>query len=474
MKRNHALKPLAGIVSAALLAACAAQQSQPPATGAEEGGRPAAAAASVSQGTVAAPAVREEPAPAGREEPPPEKLHAVVRPGTGVFLGTRGPAEAEPVAAAGDITLNFERADLQEVARVILGDLLGVNYVIDPEVSGTVSIQTSRPVSRDALLPMIESMFRVSGAAVIRQGDLYRVVPMAKAAGSRAPVQVGRQRLHAGAGYQVQVVPLRYIAASEMQKILEPFVGETGILRVDERRNLIILAGSSLDVRGWLDTVDLFDVDWLKGYSVGIFPLENADPKTVAGELGQILGEGVGDGGTIVRVEPMERLNALLVVTPQASYLTEVEQWIGRLDQAAVGPGARMHVYRVRNRKARELASILSEMISGGPSRRAEAPVRVAPGLTPVSLATAEGEVPETPPVDVPPPGGGAPEGDVGMLSGTDVRVVADEQNNSVLVMATAGEYLVVEQALKQLDVLPLQVLVEASIVEVTLEDELS
>lgn len=462
------LKPLAATIAAALLAACAAQQPQP---------APDRDISYYGSGATDSPAaVQAAPQPVIEAPAAPARRSPIIRKGTGMLVGNRG---AEPVQvsgpAEGDITLNFERADVQEVVGVIFGDLLGVNYVIDPEVSGTVSVQTSRPVSREALLPLVESMLRVNGAALMEDNGLYRVVPLSKAPQGAVKSRIGRQRLHAGPGYHVQVVPLQYIAATEMEKILEPFVGETGLMRVDERRNLLILSGSSQDIRSWLATIDIFDVNWLKGYSVGIFPLENADPKTVAGEMEQILGESLGEQGAMIRVEPIERLNALLVVTPQPRYLDEVQTWVTRLDRADAGPGSQLHVYRVRNRKAGDLAAILSDVFSGRRTQREPAAPRTAPGMTAVALTSApagEGEsaTPATPPA------GGTEGGDAGvtLLEGTDVRIVADEQNNAILVLATAAEYLVVEAALKKLDVLPLQVLVEASIVEVTLEDELS
>ncbi|RCX29924.1 type II secretion system secretin GspD [Thioalbus denitrificans] len=464
------LKPIAAALAAALLAACAAQQPQTgPERDAYYGGGEASAGSPVLAPATPRPVV-EAPAAPVRRSP-------IIRKGTGMLVGNRG---AEPVQATGpaegDITLNFERADVQEVVGVIFGDLLGVNYVIDPEVSGTVSVQTSRPVSREALLPLVESMLRVNGAALMEDNGLYRVVPLSKAPQGAVKSRIGRQRLHAGPGYHVQVVPLQYIAATEMEKILEPFVGETGLMRVDERRNVLILSGSSQDIRSWLATIDIFDVDWLKGYSVGIFPLENAAPKTIAGELEQIIGESVGEKGGVIRVEPIERLNALLVVTPQPRYLDEVQTWVTRLDRADTGPGSQLHVYRVRNRKAGDLAGILSEVFSGRRGQREPAAPRTAPGMTAVALASAPAGEGEPAAPATPPAAGGAGGGDAGvtLLEGTDVRIVADEQNNAVLVLATAAEYLVVEAALKKLDVLPLQVLVEASIVEVTLEDELS
>lgn len=425
--------------------------------------------------------------------------------GTGQFV-REAPSLRGDSLKEGEITLNFEETDLREVVKVVIGDLLKENYVIDSAVKGTISVQTSRPVSKEALLPLMENLLRMNGAAIVRGEGAYRIMPLAGAMRGASPTLDRRLP----PGFRVQVVPLRYIAVLEMQKILEPFVTDGGMLKVDERRNLLMLAGSSAELAGWLATVDTFDVDWLQGYSVGVFPLENADAKTVAGELQKIIGD---EADGMIRLEPIERLNALLVVTPQARYLEQMREWVDRLDRGGAGPGSRLYVYQVKNRKASELAGVIGEIFLGQKKASAE-PARLAPGLQPTRLASAQagatgglgsqsglssqptslaarnqpGLTQRTPSTGAYPASGGLgapaglgsstqtrPSGGEGptMIEGAGVRVVADEANNSILIFASAEDHRIVEQALKRLDVEPLQVLVEASIVEVTLENEL-
>ncbi|MEO1751946.1 type II secretion system secretin GspD [Thiofaba sp. EF100] len=435
----------------------------------------------------------EAPAPVLEDRPASPPPKDGVYKGTGQFV--RSPVTRVPDAGApgvGEVTLNFENTDVHEVVKVVIGDLLKQNYAIDPAVKGSISVQTSRPIRTEALLPLMENLLRMNGAALVRNGEGYRIVPLTGAMRGATPSMDRRLPT----GFRVQVVPLRYIAVQEMQKILEPFVSDGGLMKVDERRNLIILAGSSGELQGWLDTIDTFDVDWLKGYSVGIFPLENADAKTVAAELQKIIG---GEGkDSMIRLEPMERLNAILVVTPQPAYLDQMKTWVDRLDRAGGGPGSRLYVYQAKNRKASELADVLGELFFGRKRARTE-PVRLAPGLEPARLTTAQflqppglrdtarreilpspystpglsgaGQTPATSQQPLNPPGGG--ENALTVVEGAGVRVVADEANNSILVYASAEDYRVIEQALKRLDVEPQQVLVEASIIEVSLTDEL-
>ncbi len=425
-----------------------------------------------------------------------ETKRAMIYPGTGTFIGPGSPSRA-PVTETegGDITLNFENTDVREVAKVVLGDILKKNYVIDPNVKGAVSLQTSRPIRSADLLPMFETLLRINGAALIQKEGLYSIIPLKSAAPNALPPRLRDYRGRLKPGYGIEIVPLRYIAAGEMEKILEPFVGKEGFLKVDTRRNLLILGGTALELRSWLETVELFDVNWLQGQSVGIFPLEFADAKTIAGELGQILGEDAKVDG-IIRVEPLERLNALLVITQQPRYLKDMQAWIDRLDRAGERePGIRLYVYSVQNRKAADLEAVINGIFGGEQGAappKADEPPKLAPGLKPTTLestrptpsttTTPRAATPNTElnvlQVETPIRGGlsesvAATEGGLRLPEETRLRVVADEQNNALMVLATAAEYKIFEAAMRKLDVMPLQVLIEASIVEITLSGDL-
>ncbi len=434
--------------------------------------------AEVAASPVTAPAedVVASPPTGGTEMPPDTGVKEYVKYGSGQFV--RKSAKKSPVTfVAGEITLNFEKTDIQEVVKVIIGDLLHENYAIGPGVTGMVSLQTSRPVGREMLLPMLENLLRMNGAALVRESGLYRVNAVADAARGSFTPSVSKPR---PLGYQILVVPLRYVTASEVEKVLKSVVPEEGLLLVDDSRNLLMLAGSSQELSSWVAMIELFDVDWMRSYSVGLFPLENSSAKVVAQDLDKVLLKGHGSGlGKMVKIEPIERLNALLVISPQAKYLSQVKDWITRLDTVGSEPGRRLYVYQVKNRKAVELAGVVNDVFGGQSLQPKSAPVSALNAPAPASEGEAgEAGMPGATPQATasarrgsPPPS--AVEG-LALPEGADIRIVADAQNNAILVMATGAEYRIVEAALRKLDVLPLQVLVEASIMEVTLSDELS
>ncbi len=373
----------------------------------------------------------------------------------------------------GDVTLNFDGTDIREVVKVILGDLLGVNYVLDPAVQGAVSLQTGRPLRRDLLIPTLETLLRMNNAALVDNAGTYEIVPLSNAVSGRIVPQLGDSSRALPEGYSVQVVPLRYIGADEMSKILEPLAPEGSIVRVDNVRNLIILAGASPAMSNLLDTVQIFDVDWMAGLSVGFFTLEYAKASDVVTQLETLLGD---EGSTplkgLFRFIPVESANALLVVSPQDSYLQQMQTWIERLDlaEASGGVAQRLYVYRVRHGDAENLADVLSQLFSGdetaSASRRSVG--GVAPGLAQGSIGGDGAD------------GGGADTG-TAMRRATSttielsspVSIVADNTNNSLLVRSSPRDFKKILDALKQLDILPLQVLVEATIVEIRLTGNL-
>ena len=444
--------------------------------------------------TGAQDAERVAPAAPPRPRPPPAELY----PGTSTYVdGKAASRGAQAAAEDGQIRLNFKGADLSEVVKAILGDLLQANYVIDDKVKGTVNLETSRPMSRDALIPTLEAVLRTHGAALIQTGSLYRIVPQSAALTSGLSPYASLQR---GRGFQVVVVPLQYIAAKEIEKILKPLQAPNSLLQIDARRNLLIFAGTESEIAQMLQAVETFDVDQLRGTSVGLFRLQAVDVKTVRGELEQIFGEGA-DGAGMLRFIALERLNALLVITPQPKHLETVQQWIRRLDRTEESAGSGLHVYYVQNSRAQHLAEVLAPLF-GIERQRADpqgAP-RLAPGARPSAIQSDIGMVPtrgtasaasadrpagaETPsgqrsvegkPIALrtaaEPPGlrSLADELDVGAIT-----IIADDQRNALIVKANATDYAKVEQAIRKLDIWPLQVLVEATIVDVALTGELS
>lgn len=382
----------------------------------------------------------------------------------------RMPDARPPIRIDGDaVMLNFEQAPLADVMHSILGETLGLDYIIDRPVQGEITIRTRSPIPRSELLPILESLLRSNDVVMVRGPNDRFFVSGPDSINTTIP----SYESSAAGGYSNVIVPLQYIGVNEMVEILKPVASEQAFVRVDARRNLMILGGTTIQIDGWLDIVATFDVDQIAGKSVGIFPISNATVDALFQELEHILGTVAGGEGAalgeMVRAMPVERLNSILVVSPRQHYIDQVGDWIAKLDGAIdTTSEATLHVYKVRNGNAANLASLLS-VIYGGGGGGASKPGGVAPGLTPAQ----SGGQPSLGGGSSGGTGGRSPQGGGSLDLGDGVRVVSDNYNNSLLVYAPPQEYRRIERILSKLDVVATQVLIEASIVEVRLIDEL-
>jgi len=410
--------------------------------------------------------------------------------GTGVVVKGQQPGGGLPPAApiqqsGGNVVLNFEGADLREVVKNILGDILNESYTIDASVGGQVTIRTSAGISRDALPATLETILRMNGATMVKEGGLYKILPSAVAVRGNVTPQLGNSQRPLPPGFSVQIVPLRYIGTREMMRILEPLAKDATAVRPDDLRNLLILSGTERELRHLMETIDLFDVDWIAGMSVGLFTLQNSDVKAVGQELDKIVGDrNLSPLTGILRIIPIERMNAILVITPQPAYLEEAKKWIQRLDQGGGGDGPRFYVYNLQNQRAEKLGPLLTQAFTG---RAAPAgttpPPTVAPG-TPAGQIVSPPSFQQTPTSTTPPPvqvqvqppgsaAAAAARATEGIGIVRNIQVVADKDNNTLLIVATPPEYQVIEQALRKLDVPARQVAMEVTIASVTLTDEI-
>lgn len=284
----------------------------------------------------------------------PTQEDDVVSLGTGVFVKAAGTGKGSGYAAGDGVTLNFEKANLREFLRVVFDTILRENYLVDPQVQGTVTLNTSRPVKHDVVLSIVETVLQSNGAAVVLDEGIYKIIPLAEAASQSQSPAVGRYPSRSSRGYGIQVVPLQYASAAELQKILSAFVSGGADIQADELRNVLILSGPRYRLDELLATIRTFDVDWLEGMSFGLFQLQYADALSLIEEIQTVIG---GDGamqvGGNIRLMPIDRLNAVLVISHQPSYIAAVKKLIEQFDRGVEGTaGRRLYVYELENSKA--------------------------------------------------------------------------------------------------------------------------
>jgi general secretion pathway protein D len=433
------------------------------------------------------------PAPGARPAPGAPPPRTEVYRGTGEVSNEAAHNDQEVSTTSDGFDLNFQNADVNAVAKALLGDLLNVNYSVDPRVQGTISLSSARSVSQADLIPLLESSLKIVGAHLVKEGSIYKVVPAGEALGNGV---VERQATrNTEPGYGLTVMPLRYVSAQAVLKALDSFAIKPGMARVDSSRNLLLIQGPSTERSSAIEAALALDVDWMKNQSVGVFPIRNASPETIIAELQNVFDSGrEGAALNLVRFQAVNRLNAVLAIAQTSKMIDEVGSWIRRLDRTD-SENTTVRIYRLRYGNAKVMAGILREVFSGqantqssslgnsdlsqltpGSSMQRAVSPDITSGQRPsaaVSARTetstdAEGPSSKTT-VDV----ATAPLGGSGPALLPNVRITADTANNSLLIYANRDQYKIVERAIFELDRAPMQVAIDATVAEITLKNEL-
>jgi general secretion pathway protein D len=445
----------------------------------------------------------------------------------GVTIPAVEGAEPRPTPSGEGYELNFENTPIASVAKVVLGDILATGYTIDPRVQGMISLSSGRPVPRSDLLFVLENALRLSGVVLVKDVQGYRLIPLGDAVGAG---NLDTAEARAEPGYGVSVVPLRYISASTLIKLLDSFATKPGTVRADTTRNMLLIQGSGAERKAAIETVLGFDVDWMRGQSVGVFPVRFSSPEPIITELEKIMDSG--DGGlsqNIVKFQIVARLNAIMVVTRKPNLLKTAETWIRRLDASDTARTG-VHVYQVKYGEARQLARVLNDVFVGGGGSFDTPANQVAPrsglGITAGSTDRLAASGPQASAnvsfgSSFGGAGGGAGGGGLGGSSGRTggagggsgagstfgrqqgaqaqtgdtsalegrtptggagggqpvlegVRITPDLAGNTLLIYASTENYQIIARTLAQLDRPKLQVAIEATVAEVTLSNELS
>jgi len=369
--------------------------------------------------------------------------------------------KARPSAGRGNISVNFPTADVDVVARSVLGDILRVPYSIAPGAGRTMSFVTPGAVRRADLLDLFEAALKSAGLGLVPNGTGYVISPS-----QAAVAPIGSDAIGSG----TEIIRLQFINAIELKKVLDPVLPGV-VASVDEGQNSVTLSGTTGQRQSAHDIIAQFDVNWLRGMTFGLFVPRRTDSRLIAPELEKLINAPDAPTRGLVRLITMDRINGVLAISRQPQYLEDVRRWLEILDREGDSNLARIFVYHVQNGRARDLAKTINNAMGNGgddsPSAdtQPQGPESGGPGIG-VAAAVAPREANGR---SSGPTGGGAPSrGEHGQA-----RITADELNNAVIVFGTPREYAVAEAALRQLDVAPVQVMIEAAITEVSLTDDL-
>ena len=394
--------------------------------------------------------------------------------------------------ADGKFTVNVDRAEINEVSKLILGETLGFNYVVDPRVQGTITLSSSRPLSSREVLDAFEAALRLNGAALIQTDGVAKVVALQEVLDGEmgAPDFNG----DTSSGYGVSAIPLRFISPANMIELMDSFIARGGSVRASNIGNLVLVRGTASERKSLVEVVMSFDVDWMKSQTASIAILANSTPAEIVTKLEAVFAQDTGtSGNNALKVIPLERLNGVIIVGNSQAKVRRALTWIGRLDKRSVTE-TNYYVYAVQNGNAENLAKILTSTFIDK-SDAAGLSGEVAPDQPTVQLSTGQSLTSgqgQQPGEDTQNQGEQAGKADrqggeaptlpsesatattakpSDLSSGT--RITPNPANNTIVIRATERQYQKILATLRQIDSPSVQILINVTIAEVTLTDNL-
>jgi general secretion pathway protein D len=375
-------------------------------------------------------------------------------------------------AVQGEFSLDFVNIAIEDFVSLVFTEMLSKNYVLDSAIKGNVTVQTRGQINESQLLSIVESVLASKGAVLISRRNHFELVSLTKAKNySLKPELYSARKIKPG--YRMVVIPVNFVNPEDLRPILESVAPAAGHLKIDKERRAIVVTGSEVEISNVIDTVQIFDVSWLKAKSIALLPLENSEASVVKGEISKIL---LSQNKTHdIVLDTFDRFNALLVVAGHRSEIDAVKSWVKILDVEIPTADTQLYVYKVQNRKASELSDILNGIfneegeISITASSKGVDPLN-AGSINPIGRGKKTVSADEVVMSNKQP--GKSTSAD--SLANASLRFVADDTNNAIIILAKESEYRSIKAVIADLDTIPLQVLIEVSIIEVSLTDDLS
>jgi len=375
------------------------------------------------------------------------------------------PTAQTPSRVGGKLRLNLH-ADLLQVINII-GNELKLNYVVDPKVKGTITINTAGEFKRSDLLPLLETILRINGAALVKTGNVYQIVPGPDAKGLPIPVHTQGQEgeLGSSSGVVMQVVPMQVVLAKDMAEILKSYLSEEGSMVVHETGNILIITDNSGNLKRLLELVAIFDSGVFQGQRVQLYPIKNNSSRNLLPDLENIfMGYAFSTKGSAIKFVSIDRINAILAISSNPKSFPEVQKWIEKLDKPAENVGIKNYFYKVQNGDAKKIATVLLAIYG---HKQQEEDEQSPLGSTP-PLQGSPSNSPEH--VRIQPEKEKTPAA----LVQSDLNIVSDQVNNALIIRASPQDYEVIKETILELDIVPRQVLIDAKIYEVNLTGDLS
>ncbi len=340
-----------------------------------------------------------------------------------------------PVGKKTDITFNFQNADIKEVLKVILGEILNINYILDKRVTGLITLRTQGKFYKEELLNIIQAMLNINGFALVRDKNVFQVLPIQEARSESRVVNISDMTKTQDRDVVTQIVPLKHVAPQTIIPTLRGLLTKAGFVIAPNDTHAIIISERAVNMDRLLKIIRTFDVPFFAGKALKFYEVEHGDATSLSKDLdlvAQTLGASTKGPKLDIAFIPFKDTNKILVATNSPEIFSSVDSWMANIDVRLEEKRQRMYVYKMQHEQAETTVPVLTELFKE----------KITPKEKP-------GEAMEEP-----------------------MKIIADKNTNSIVIKALPIDYQSIKAIIETLDSTPQQVLIEAIIAEVTLTDE--
>lgn len=386
------------------------------------------------------------------------------------------PPLPKELAKAKHVTLNFEGTELYDVITTFC-ELLKIDYIIEGNVQGKVTLQTFNKILVEDLYSVLEQILALHDTTVVKSGNFYRFLGIEEAARKPLSIHYGndasippKERLI------IQIIPLKYISVESMKKIITPLLSpNASFIEIPETNNLMMIEMAT-NVRRIINVVEALDIDKLASSDIQLYKLNNAESDKVVHELKEIFSsmgyaESIGESLTFLS---LTRLNSILVVNAFERVLPMVEFWVNKLDQPVSEGDVSTFVYYVQNGEARKMSALLSNLFQSKESSQSKLrqfkdlgkPKTTKPDKSkPENKSTVQPKTIDKKNTQIKLTGGIKND-----VEG-EVTILPDEDTNALIIRTSPRNYPAILEVIKKLDLLPQQVLIEVLILDLQVDE---
>jgi len=354
-----------------------------------------------------------------------------------VTLADRSLAQqAPPVKSDQLVSIDFNNVDIVVFIK-FMSDLTKKNFIIDDKVKGKVTIISPGKITVSEAYRVFLSVLEVHGYTTVPSGKITKIVPSPDARSKSIKTRLEEESGGFGDNVVTQLIPLRYADPNEIKKLFTPLVSKSSVILAYPPTNTLIITDVQSNINRLKRIIRAVDITGV-GQQIAIIPVEYADATKLVSLLTTVFKKGTKRKGAIVKEITFvadERTNSIVLLASEGD-TDNIRRLIRSLDKETPKGQAKIHVYYLEHANAEDLAKVLKDIPQQETAKAKTPGKKTAPVVS------------------------------------DEVRISADKATNSLIIMADAEDYVVIEDIIRKIDIPRSMVYIEALIMEVDVDKD--